>query len=43
MRYLTVRRKDIFCYIAPRYGLTLEEWNPLTGITYISCSADSRK
>ena len=21
------RAKEIFCYIAPRYGLTLEEWN----------------
>ena len=20
------RAKEIFCYIAPRYGLTLEEW-----------------
>ena len=21
------RAKEIFCYIAPRYGITLEEWN----------------
>ena len=21
------RAKEIFCYIAPRYGLRLEEWN----------------
>ena len=24
---ISERAKEIFCYIAPRYGLTLEEWN----------------
>ena len=25
---ISERAKEIFCYIAPKYGITLEEWNP---------------
>ena len=37
------RAREIFCYIAPHYGLTLEEWNHDTDHVHISFSGSSPK